>query len=222
MQENQAFWLLLALSALSALAYGAVGRHWPSALARAAVKTSFMAFLAIAFRDAPLPFVLALALSAAGDGALAFKGKLAFVIGLVCFLLAQLCYALVFFALWMISGDNAPLWPRYGAMLAIIIAIVAVFIALAPRLRWMILATAPYAASIAAMACAAAWLPWPFWPVMLGAALFIASDSVLAYETFALPEAAPARAWSEPLVWWTYVGAQCLIVYGVAANVRGP
>lgn len=72
-----------------------------------------------------------------------------------------------------------------------------------------------YAGAICAMAITAMWLPWAGWLAMLGALSFLASDLVLAAELFRLPADASARRWTAPLVWWTYVAAQVLIVAGV-------
>jgi uncharacterized membrane protein YhhN len=72
-----------------------------------------------------------------------------------------------------------------------------------------------YAGTIALMGAAAMWLPWAGWPAMLGAALFVLSDLVLATELFRLPPDAPARRITAPVVWWTYAAAQVLIVWGV-------
>ena len=58
-------------------------------------------------------------------------------------------------------------------------------------------------------------MPWDGWPAMLGAILFVVSDFVLATELFRLPEDAPVRRITAPVVWWTYVGAQALIVTGI-------
>lgn len=76
-----------------------------------------------------------------------------------------------------------------------------------------------YAGAIVAMAIAAMWLPWAGWLAMLGAVSFLVSDLVLAGELFRLPENAPARRWTTPVVWWTYVAAQTLIVAGVLVLV---
>jgi uncharacterized membrane protein YhhN len=81
-----------------------------------------------------------------------------------------------------------------------------------------------YAGAISAMAIAAMWLPWIGWPAMLGAVSFLASDLVLAAELFRLPTDAPARRWTSPVVWWTYVAAQFGLIAGVllVATHRGP
>ena len=49
---------------------------------------------------------------------------------------------------------------------------------------------------------------------MLGVVSFLVSDFVLAAELFRLPADAPARRITAPVVWWTYVAAQVLIVTG--------
>ncbi len=72
-----------------------------------------------------------------------------------------------------------------------------------------------YAGAITTMAITAMWLPWAGWPAMIGAASFMVSDLVLAAELFRLSSEAPARRLTAPLVWWTYVAAQTLIVTGV-------
>jgi uncharacterized membrane protein YhhN len=50
---------------------------------------------------------------------------------------------------------------------------------------------------------------------MLGAVSFVVSDFVLATELFRLPADAPVRRIAAPVVWWTYVAAQALIVTGI-------
>jgi uncharacterized membrane protein YhhN len=76
-----------------------------------------------------------------------------------------------------------------------------------------------YAAVIVEMALAAMWLPWRGWPAMIGVVLFLISDLVLSAELFRLPEDAPVRRLTRPVVWWTYAGAQVLIGIGVALAV---
>ena len=134
-------------------------------------------------------------------------------------LAAQLFYLLIFLAVWFFSGDNSPLWPRYLAMGAVAVTAVAFLVWMAPKLGWMALAVVPYAIAISAMAAAAMWVPWPGWPAMLGAASFLVSDFVLAAELFRLPPDSPLRRVTAPVVWWTYVAAQLLIVAGVVSLI---
>ncbi|MEZ5957502.1 MAG: lysoplasmalogenase [Hyphomonadaceae bacterium] len=212
-----AFWALMALSAASAAAYGFYYLQRERTLVRAAVKTIFMSAAAGALVSvgAPFPLVAAIAFSALGDLFLAFKSKWTLPLGILAFLIAQLIYIVIFTAIWFFSGDNSPLLPRYIAMGAVIAAAIVFLIWMAPKLGWMALGVVPYAVAITGMGVAAMWLPWVGWPATLGALLFLVSDFVLATELFRLPADAPVRRITAPVVWWTYVAAQALIILGV-------
>ena len=278
------FWALAALGSAAAVAYGVYFLKRPPSVVRALVKTLFMGATAAALisAHAPFPLIVAINCSALGDFFLAFKAKWTLPLGILSFLLAQLVYVVMFGAMWFFSGDNAPLWPRYAAMIAIGLFLlgfliwfwrtdefrrapilstftVATLIALGVSLpvllvsalmyfngdadsRPALVAFAPlaglvlaaivlagwrrklgavalvamiYAGAISTMAVAAMWLPWVGWPAMIGAASFLVSDLVLAAELFRLPADSPARRWTAPVVWWTYVAAQVLIIAGV-------
>jgi uncharacterized membrane protein YhhN len=281
------FWALAALSVVAAVAYGLVFLDRPPTFLRAVVKTIFMAALTAAFvvAGAPVPLLVALAAAAAGDFFLAFDRPAILPFGILSFLLAQLAYLVIFFGLWMFSGDNTPLWPRYALMLAVAaalfaflawfwrdefkrwpvsgrLAVLCVFLAGA-LIPWFILIaisastsndplawSAPqiigplallavavalgwlrrdmgaiklggmaYGGAITIMALQAMWLPWIGWPAMLGALSFITSDFVLSAELFRLDSDSPARRITVPVVWWTYVAAQLLIVTGIVLIV---
>lgn len=282
------FWALCLLAIAAAAAYGAHFLGRPPSFVRALIKTTFMGATAGALisAGAPFPLVAAAFCSALGDFFLAFKTKWTLPLGILSFLLAQLTYALMFGAIWFFSGDNAPLWPRYVAMAAIALLLlaflvwfwrtdefkraplssaftIAALIAVGILLPVYVIATmlalnsdpeggpsltafAPlmgfafatlafaawrrklgvvplvamiYAGAITTMAIAAMWLPWIGWPAMLGAVSFLVSDLVLAAELFRLPTDAHARRLTAPVVWWTYVAAQALIVAGVISIV---
>jgi uncharacterized membrane protein YhhN len=215
------FWALAGLGVAAAAAYGLFFLNRPHSLLRASVKTLFMGALTSAFvvAGAPFPLLVALAASALGDFFLANDRKWLLPFGILSFLIAQLAYLIIFFGLWIFSGDNSPLWPRYVAMGAIIATTIGFLIWMAPELKWMALGVLPYSIAIAAMAVQAMWLPWPGWPAMLGALLFLTSDLVLATELFRLPADAPVRRITAPVVWWTYAAAQVLIVTGILAVV---
>jgi uncharacterized membrane protein YhhN len=210
-------WTLAVLGLAAAAAYGTILLHRPPSLLRAAVKTAFLGAFAAALTSAhaPVPLVAAIALSALGDFWLAFDKKWTLPLGILSFLLAQLLYMVIFTALWFFSGDNTPLFPRYLAMGVIVIAALGFLVWMAPRLGWMALGVVPYSIAIAGMAVAATWLPWAGWPAMLGAVSFLVSDFVLAAELFRLAPDSSARRITAPVVWWTYVAAQVLIVAGV-------
>lgn len=217
-----AFWALTALGLAGAVAYGAYFLDRPKTFLRALVKTLFMAAFAGALisAGAPSPLVLAIALSGAGDFFLAFDKKWLLPFGILAFLLAQLLYVLMFLAIWFFSGDNSPLLPRYIAMGLVIASAIGFLAWMAPKLGWMALAVVPYAIAITAMGVLAMWLPWVGWPASLGALLFLTSDFVLAAELFRLPPDAPVRRVTAPVVWWTYVAAQVLIIWGVVNLVQ--
>ena len=216
------FWTLTTLSATAALAYGFFYLRRPESLARAGVKTLFMGSLTAGFvvAGAPMPLLIALAASALGDFLLAFDKKAVLPFGILAFLITQLAYLVIFGALWFFSSDNSPLLPRYIAMGAVIAAAIAFLIWMGPKLGWMALGVVPYAIAITAMASMAMWLPWTGWPAMLGAVSFLVSDFVLAAELFRLSADSPARRMTAPVVWWTYVAAQVLIVLGIVLIVR--
>lgn len=215
------FWLLAVLAVAAAVAYGLLFLNRPHTFLRAGAKTVFMAALTGAFfvAGAPFPLLVALAASALGDFFLAFDKKWLLPFGILSFLLAQLAYLLIFFGLWIFSGDNSPLWPRYAAMGLIIATALGFLIWMAPKLKWMAFGVVPYSIAITGMAVQAVWLPWAGWPAMLGALLFMTSDFVLATELFRLPADAPVRRITAPVVWWTYAASQLLIVTGIVAVV---
>lgn len=221
MTFDPVFWALIALSLAAAAAYGLLFLNRPPSLLRAGVKTAFMGALTAGFAvaGAPFPLVLALAASAFGDFFLAFDKKWILPLGILSFLIAQIIYLVIFFALWFFSGDNAPLWPRYAAMALIVITALGFLVWMGPKLGWMALGVVPYAIAITAMAAMAMWMPWPGWPAMIGAVSFLVSDFVLATELFRLPPDAPARRFTAPVVWWTYAAAQLLIVTGIVFAV---
>jgi len=217
-----AFWALAALSVAAAIGYGLIFLNRPESLLRGAVKALFMAAMTAAFALAsahPL-LILALAAAAFGDFFLAFDKKWLLPFGILAFLIAQLAYLAIFMNLWLLTSDSAPLAPRYAAMALIIATAIGFLVWMAPKLGWMAVAVIPYSLAITAMACMAMWLPWAGWPAMLGVVSFLVSDFVLAAELFRLPPDAPVRRLTVPVVWWTYVAAQVLIVIGVSLATR--
>lgn len=196
---------LLIASALTALIYFGWLRR-PPGLLRSILKTAPIgALAALAFvAEAPLLLVLALGFSALGDLALSRDGERAFMIGLGAFLLAHIFY--VPLILGVGEGLSGWRWAALGGALAY-----AVIVArwLWPHLGPMRLPVAVYMTAIVAMGAAAITAPAALWPVLFGAALFIASDTVLAAETFVFTE--KPRRWTAPVVWSTYYLGQALI-----------
>ena len=215
------FWLLLAASAACAIAYGVRFLRAPPTLLRAAVKTGGVGFLALAlYTERPSPLVLALAFGALGDLALAFDKKWTLPLGIFFFLLNQLLYLAIFVGLWIMSVENLPAWASVGGAAAIGAFVVGYLLWLAPKLGALAFGVVPYALAIGAMAAMSLFIDVRGWPAMLGAFLFLVSDGVLAAEIFRLSPDSPARKVTSPVVWWTYVAAQALIVLGVVLAVQ--
>lgn len=177
---------------------------------RAVAKTVPLVLLAIAawLMDAPWLLVAGFALSAVGDWCLAFAGEKFFLAGLVSFLAAHLAYARLFF-LGQDPGWSAGPYFLAGAVIVFAVAL-GVFRRLRGRLGPMKWPVAIYTAVIATMAVAA--LSRGPDPVLLaGAALFMASDIALAFETFPPTENARAHRWRGWFIWYAYFIGQALI-----------
>lgn len=184
---------------------------WRRTLAKAG-SVALLALLAI-IEGGPWLLVAALLLSAAGDAFLAQEGEKPFLGGLASFLAAHLAYVALF---WTHGGGIEILLaqPWRLALPAVALLATAVLLrrllpAVGAPLRLPVTA---YVAAILAMMAAAATVPAPI--VVLGAALFVASDAILAVERFLLAPASPHRAWAGPAVWVLYWLAQAAITLG--------
>lgn len=146
-----------------------------------------------------------------------------FLIGLGCFLLAQLCYTLAF------AQNIAEVGGGQGLLVASAVSLVVVSygaafgsMVLEDIDENLVVPVGVYAVAITFMGIAAAWrfgrtyLP-SFLMVMIGAALFIASDSILATSRFIRP--VEHARWSVML---TYALAQYLIARGCLRHVLDP
>lgn len=216
------FWLLIAIGAAFAIAYGVLYMRRPPSLTRALIKTGALAAWAAAFATTgrPSPLVLAFIFSAIGDFALAFDKRWTLGAGIFAFLLAQLLYLLSFFGLWIMAVEQAPLWFCLAASIAVALLAGAYLAWLAPKLGWLALGIVPYAAAITAMTAMSFWIDWRAWPAMAGAVLFMISDGLIAYELFRLPPDSAQRRWTVPAIWWTYIAAQALIAIGMTTAFR--
>lgn len=203
--------ILFAVAVAWGVAYGLLAPRLAMGLSRAAAKTVPVALMALAAWLAGLPPMLAvaLALSAAGDWFLAFEGRRAFLAGLVAFAAAHLAYAALFAA----GQDEA--WTAGPVFLAGAILVFAyslgMFHRLRPHLGAMRIPAAVYCGFIAAMAVAA-WSRGPEPVLLAGVALFLASDTILAFEAFVFAPGSKNRRWSAPAVWFAYLAAQTLIL----------
>lgn len=124
-------WVFLAISATCALAYGLYFLNRPESLLRALVKAGMMGALAAAFWGGPPPLVIAFTAAALGDFFLAFEKRTwALPLGMVAFLIMQVGYIGAFFAIWLLSGDGSPIWPRYALMVLTALVIATFLVAL--------------------------------------------------------------------------------------------
>lgn len=201
----------LLLSAVAAFLYLLMLRRPPS-WRRTVVKTGSIALLAVLAQveGGPLLLVAALALSAIGDAFLAQDGEKAFLGGLASFLVAHLAYV----ALFVATGAGTEILAVQPWRLALPVAVT---LAALPLLRRLLpaagpdmrLAVAAYAAAILAMMWSSATVAAPL--VMVGAAMFVVSDAILATAKFLFAPASRHHAWAAPSVWMLYYLAQVAI-----------
>ncbi len=150
---------------------------------------------------------VALALSSLGDVLLDLDPERLFVYGLGSFLLAHLVYVFLFIRYRRRT-------PTIGAVHALLAALVllysiAVSLWLLPSLGDLIVPVAIYMCAITAMVASAIFARFPNPWIVVGAVLFLISDSLLAVNKFKTP--VPYRDY---LVWSTYYAGQYAIANG--------
>jgi uncharacterized membrane protein YhhN len=211
---------LLALAVLNGVIYAVWACKQPVSAFRSLTKTTAIAALAgfAYLAGGPVLLVVALGLSALGDLLLSREGDAAFLAGMVAFLAAHLAYIPLFLGL---SEGTALLVERWPLALGIALYMLVFMRFLWPSLGQFRLPVAVYSFAIAGMGIAALTLPAQGGTgyVLLGAASFILSDSVLAVERFQLPENSPANAVTPYIVWVFYWLAQALITYGTLLSM---
>jgi uncharacterized membrane protein YhhN len=156
----------------------------------------------------------ALSLSCLGDVLLHVGGRRSFLLGLGAFLLAHVAYVALFARRW-----PRPLRPAPGRLVlaAAVVLYAAAFTAwLAPGLESLSVPVLAYAAAITAMAVAAIFAGFSTPLVVMGALLFVLSDSLIAAGRFraAVPLAGL-------LIWPAYYLGQYLITMGVLRDGAG-
>jgi uncharacterized membrane protein YhhN len=211
--------LLIVLSAVAAITYGAVLVMAPVSALRTGVKMMAVGALALlAWLSGPHNLVgmllcAALALSAVGDGFLAGDPKRWLGLGLASFLIAHGLYVAAFWSL----GEHGHLVssPRL-ALIGACVAGGAIMLAwLWQYLGAMRAAVSIYVAAIVAMLATSLLLPWQAWPVMVGAVAFMASDAILSAELFRKARLGNSERLSAYAVWALYYGGQATITYGL-------
>lgn len=204
----------LLLSAVAALLYLPVQGRAPS-LRRSFVKTVSTALLAVLayIEGGPLLLVVALASSSAGDFFLSRDGEKPFLAGLASFLAAHIVYVPLFLSVG--GGTDMLLWQPWRIGLAVVAVLGAGLLLrrLLPAAgAQMRVPVAVYTAAILAMLLAAATVPSPV--ILIGAVLFVLSDSLLAIGRFLLPEGSPRQRPTGAAVWVFYYLAQVAITLG--------
>jgi len=202
-------WIVCLTSLFAATLYLPLTPAEPSPR-RSVIKTIPLLGFAIAATlwSAPPLLIAALILSAAGDLALSRPGRAAFLYGLSAFALAHLLYILIFQA-----AGTGPLWEAFShaplAAAALILLALSTELWLTPHTGGLAWPVRIYIALITAMGLAALGLPGL---AVMGAALFIASDTLLALHLFRLTPASPARKPTGYAVWTLYIAGQFLIL----------
>ena len=201
----------LLLSIVAAVLYAFMHDGIPS-WRRTGAKTAPVLLLALLSVTEGAPGLLSAGLiaGALGDAALSREGDRPFLAGLAAFLLSHLLYIALFLSHWSDANIFAA-EPWRAAASMVLIAFCALMLrrllpALQPAMRLPVLA---YVAAITARGISAFGVSG--FGVALGAALFIASDAILAIRKFLMPEASPHRNWAGLAVWILYYAAQLLI-----------
>jgi uncharacterized membrane protein YhhN len=167
-------------------------------------------------------FVLAaLLLSWVGDVALLFQGRSNdyFLLGLMSFLFAHICYVIAFnLSLSVLRGSL--LWRRPWLIPIFFGYGIFMFLLMSSGLGAMLVPVLLYMSVILVMGLSAlnrygTAAAQSFWPVMLGALLFILSDSFLALNKFREPFSS-----SSLLIMFSYILAQFFIVLGMTEEER--
>ncbi|MCK8464176.1 lysoplasmalogenase [Aliiroseovarius sp. S1339] len=204
--------LAMILGVLVALAYfprTEAAPSWP----RSIIKTiPLLLFSLSAYLEGVGAFLVAgLFLSALGDFGLSRDGDAPFLYGLAAFALAHLVYILHF-----MSVSNAPLWDAFSSAPVAAIILVALMVSTelwlathTGHLQWPVRI---YVVIIGAMGLAALTLPFGW--MVIGAALFIVSDVILAINLFRMSDTHHHRMKAGYAVWTLYVAGQVLILWG--------
>lgn len=213
--ENTANGALL-LSVAAAILYLFTIDTVPS-LHRTAVKTLAVSLLAVlAFmQGAPWLLTLALVLSAVGDASLSRAGDTPFLGGLASFLAAHIAYIVLFLSHghgWLAPiASSALLTTIAFLMAATTAAALNILLRKVPgSLRLPILA---YGVAILAMGLAALTTAQPW--IIIGAMLFMASDTILGFERFVMSQLGQGRWAARLAVWVFYYIAQLMLTLAV-------
>lgn len=206
---NRSGIILLGISALLAFSYLMVGYGLPVEYpGTVALKASGILLLAVyAARKNAYLLAMALALSAIGDAMLALEPS-RMTLGIASFGLAHILYAWIFLRILRSIGVRSP----WGVPLAFVILVYGVLVLywFQPGMGDLRVPATIYNGIILVMA-ALAVLSRARWLAVIGALLFVASDSLIALDLFKDYD----PAWRGPAVWISYVAAQFCLTLGL-------
>ena len=205
--------VLLIVSVVSAVLFMALRpmTPFPGDIFLKALPVAYLALLSLKHVTGSHGVWLAVALgfSAAGDIVLEYNPRAFFVYGLALFLMAHVCYIVLFkkdFAFRAYWLPVAALTALYGAGIAAY---------LVPRLGGLLFPVLVYILAIAGMGIFAAFRVGANLPIFLGALFFLCSDSFIALNRFTAPDAVTPL-----LIMPTYYIAQFLIACGYIFDPR--
>ena len=201
--------ILLSLSAVLAFAYLMVGNGLPIEYpGTVALKASGILLLAVyAARKNAYLLALALAVSAIGDAMLALEPA-RMTLGIISFGLAHILYGWIFLRVLRARGMRGPVGYVLAALLAVLGTIMLLW--LQPSMGELRVPATIYNGVILVMAIIAC-LSQARWLAVIGALLFVASDSLIALGLFQNYD----PAWRGPTVWISYVAAQFCLTLGL-------
>lgn len=204
--------LLTGLSVLAALAYGLVLTGRSPSLARTVIKTLAVGAVAMVAFLSGAPWLLAAGLMfcAAGDAFLAGDRRW-LPAGLGVFLLGHVLYIFLFQELRDPASEMAPM--QIAGVIAVGAAALAVLAWLWTWLGPMRAAVTLYVITIAVMVGSSVLLPLAYWPAMVGALSFMASDAILAGDLFREARLAGSQRLTGLAVWFLYYGGQAGIAW---------
>lgn len=213
--------LLLALSAMLAIAYGLSGTHFyqgePPHVIGTIFKASSIIILAlVALQARSNLLATALLFGALGDALLAWSGD-TFLYGALAFLIGHLFYIALFIRSGLgIRALAQP--PRLIGALALIAAAFVMTSLLVPSDNELFAPLSVYTGVLTAMALISFTLPATRWLVMAGAVLFFISDGFVAWNMFHHdpdPTLAYWRSFAGWMIYWAGQAAMCVGALGL-------
>lgn len=209
---DQASSLLIGLSVLTALIHGLAMTGRPPSPIRTVIKTAAVGALAIVafLSGAPGWLAAGLLLCAGGDAFLAADRRW-LPAGLGLFLLGHLFYIFLFQEMRDPALEMTP--PQIVGVAAVGAVALAMLVWLWAWLGPMRAAVTLYVIAIAVMVGSSLLLPLFYWPAIVGAVAFMASDAILAGDLFREARLLGSQRLTGWAVWFLYYGGQAGIAW---------